>query len=85
MHFREPVDNSYWHCVVYLNEQEWPDDLDPEGLWLARPIRKWVDDHCEDNVFFTYYGVIYFQSGSDFVRFWMTWSNHSTSSSSSSL
>ena len=68
MKYREPMNSRYWHMVVELNNQEWP-PIDPEGAWINRPIRQWVQDNCQDQIFFAHDGQIYFQSMSDFTLY----------------
>jgi hypothetical protein len=68
---RYPPDTG-WYAAVYLDEQEWP-LIDSDGHWLDRPIRLWVQEHIAGKHFFTFAGMILFESESDLTQFVLTW------------
>ena len=65
--------DSDWYARVHLDQQEWPPTME-ETHWTDRPIRQWVNEHCQSPHFFTFSGTILFSSESDLVNFLLTWS-----------
>ena len=49
-------------------EEWWVDDG-----WLDRPIYRWVQDHCQQQVFFACDGRVLFASKEDATMFQMVW------------
>lgn len=68
--------NLPWHAKVELTEQQWANIDNPflEDGWLDRPIRTWVNQHCDHSTNFTYYGHILFAHEDDLIKFLLTWS-----------
>lgn len=66
------AEDTSWACEVVLDEREWP-PLDEEGLWMDRPLYRWVYDNCYPGVFFAAKGWILFERKEDAMLFRLTW------------
>lgn len=66
--------DTTWYCEIILEPHEWGLPLDDQGVWMNRPIRRWVYENCHSGVFFAAAGWILFEREADAVAFMLTWS-----------